>query len=198
MRLSTLGHNGGFMLKLVGSRCYLKEFSKENLYDQKYFSWLRDIEVVKYLYRIEYLIPIQFEKIESYVQSLWKSENDCFFAIYTKETNEFIGTLKIGHINWRSGVADLGIMIGEKKYWGKGIATDALKIALNYSFNILGLRKITAGTPEINKGFIKCAEKVGFKKEGILRKQLYLSGEFVDHILFGILKEEFFDGEDRK
>ena len=136
-------------------------------------------------------MPIQFDEVEKYVLKLFESKNDCFFAVYLKENDEFIGTIKLGHIDWRAGIGDLGIMIGEKKYWGKGIGKDAMACIIKYGFETLSLRKITAGTPSCNIGFIKCAEKLGFKIEGRLRKQILIDGQFYDHILFGIFKKEF-------
>jgi len=52
------------------------------------------------------------------------------------------------------------------------------------------LRKLTGGTPEINTAMCRCFEKVGFMQEGIKRKELLINGKFVDHVLYGLLKEE--------
>ena len=78
----------------------------------------------------------------------------------------FIGTAKIGHINWRSGIADVGIMIGEKKYWGKGLGTEVVNLITKYAFDYLSLRKLVAGTNANNIGMCKCFFSNGFKKEG--------------------------------
>lgn len=179
------------MLQIEGEKIILKEFTKDNLYDEKYFSWLRDPEIVSQLYRIEYLLPISFVEVEKYVESVWDSKNDCFFAVYLKENNEFIGTQKIGHINWRSGIGDVGIMIGAKSHQGKGLSKDILNTAMGYAFNYLCLRKLTGGTSQNNLAMQKCFEGLGFKKEGTLRLQLLINGKYRDHLLYGILKDEF-------
>lgn len=178
------------MLELIGKKVILKEFSKENLYDQKYYSWLRDLDVVKNLYRMEYLKPIEFKTIEQYVQTIWESENDCLFAIYDKTTQYFIGTHRLGHINWRSGVADIGLMIGDKEYWGRGFATEALELCIEYAFTTLSLRKLIGGTPSINSAMCRCFEKAGFTKEGTKRQELLIDGKYVDHVLYGLLRYE--------
>ncbi len=178
-------------MRLEGKICYLQDFTKENLYDPKYFKWLQDLETVKMLYRLEYLMPFQFEEVERYVLKLFESKNDCFFAVYLKENDEFVGTLKIGHIDWRAGIGDLGMMIGEKKYWSKGIGTDGMKTALIYAFDVLGLRKITAGLPSLLIASQKILPKLGFKLEGVLRKQLFMFGEYCDHLIYGVFKDEF-------
>jgi ribosomal-protein-alanine N-acetyltransferase len=178
------------MLELVGEKIILREFSEENLYDKNYYQWLRDLAVVEGLYRIEYLKPLLFGNIERHVKNLLASENDCFFAIYCRATQKFIGTQKIGHINWRAGIGDIGLMIGDKNYWGKGLGTNVLQVALKYAFTTLSLRKLTGGTPKINAAMCRSFEKVGFMQEGVKRKELLINGKFIDHILYGLLREE--------
>ena len=179
------------MLVIMGKKVYLREFSKDNLTDPKYFSWLRDLDVVTNICRLEYLLPLQFEEVENYVYSLLESNTDCFFAIYYKENDEFIGTLRIGHIVWRTGIGDIGILIGNKDYWGKGLSKDSIRAACTYAFNDLSLRKLTAGTPVINIPMCKCFERIGFKQEGQIREQSLINGKYVDHILFGLFRNEF-------
>ena len=136
-------------------------------------------------------MPIQFSEVEKYVHTVLNSKNDCFFAIYHKETDEFIGTQRVGHIDWRAGIGDIGVLVGNKNYWGKGIATQAVDIACNYAFSVLSLRKLTGGTPDSNVAMCKCFERVGFKQEGRLRKQLLMQGTYCDHMLFGLLKDDY-------
>ena len=81
---------------------------------------MRDKDVVNTIGRIEYLTNVKFESVEKYISQLIDSDNNCLYAIYTN-SKKFIGTVKIGHINWRTGVADIGIMIGEKIIGGEAL-----------------------------------------------------------------------------
>jgi ribosomal-protein-alanine N-acetyltransferase len=178
------------MLKIAGNKVYLQEFTEEHLRSPEYFEWLRDLDVVRTIYRLEYLMPLQFIEIETYVKDLWASKDDCFFALYAAEERKFIGTVRLGHIDWRAGMADIGILIGDRASWGKGYATDAVRLACHYGFQELSLRKITGGTPAINTAMRRCFQRLGFVEEGCLRNQLLISGEYCDHILYGLFKEE--------
>ncbi len=178
------------MLELTGSKIILKEFTRDHLHDPRYFGWLRDIEVVNTIYRIEYLMNTDFAEVEQYFDQLVKGKKDVLFAIHEKESDSFIGTHKIGHINFRSGTADMGIMIGEKDAWGKGYAKDVIRTGASYAFNILSLRKLTGGTISTNTAMCRCFESLGFKAEARLRQQLLFKGEYVDHTLYGLFKEE--------
>jgi RimJ/RimL family protein N-acetyltransferase len=179
------------MLEIHGKRIILREFTKDNLYDICYIKWLRDLDVIPQIYHLKYLLSLDFSEVEAYVNSLLASKNDCFFAIYFKENDRFIGTQKIGHIDWRTGTGDVGIMIGEKEYRGLGLSTDIVNTATQYAFNYLSLRKLVGGTSSTNIPMQKCFEKLGYKKEGIIRSSLLMNGEYQDHLLYGIFKEEF-------
>jgi len=177
---------------IEGQKIRLREFTDENLYDKRYHKWLQDIDIVETIGRPEYLTPIPFNEVEEYVNELKSSDNNYFFAISFKDNDDFIGTLKIGSIDWESKIADIGILIGDTNYWGKGIAKDSVYAACDYAFMRLGMRKITGGSFSTNIAMCKCFESLGFKKEAVLRKKCLFRGNFVDHALYGIFKDEFY------
>ena len=180
------------MLEIKGKSVVLREFTETELYNPEYFKWLRNYNNIKYIYRLEYLKSLSFDSVKNHINLILNSSDNSLLAIYENENSNFIGTLKIGHINWRTGIADIGIMIGDENFKGKGLSKESITIACDYAFKWLGLRKITAGTFENNFPMIKCFEKVGFIIEGRKRKELLVDGSYIDHILFGLFKEEFY------
>ena len=84
-------------------------------------------------------------------------------------------------------------MIGEKNEWGLGLGADTLKAISRFAFDNLRARKLTAGASARNLGVIKAFEKIGYKKEAVLRGQLNFSGQYIDHILLGCLPDELID-----
>lgn len=176
---------------LTGKFSYLKTFDETHLNDPEYLKWVRDYDVIKTLNKTDYLRPVSFEEVKQYCNNLMQSTEDMFFAIHDKETGVFIGTLRVSRINWHNRVADIGIMIGNREYWGKGIASDAINTICQYLFNQCGLRKLTAGFMAINPAMEKVFSKMGFKSEGTLRKQDYFEGKYVDHLHVGCFSNEF-------
>ncbi|MDR3491483.1 MAG: GNAT family protein [Gammaproteobacteria bacterium] len=176
---------------LTGKACCLKTFDESHLNNSDYLKWVRDYDVIKMLNKIDYLRPVSFEEVKQYCTNVMQSPNDMFYALYEKEADKFIGTVRVSKINWHNKVADLGIMIGDKSYWGKGIASDAIKSISLYLFRKCGLRKLTAGYMDTNPAMGKVFEKLGFKKEGTFRKQDYFEGKYVDHIYMGCFSDEF-------
>jgi len=178
-------------LTLRGDVVLLEEFSEEHLEDDRYLSWLRDVDLLVSIGRPEYLLPGSADQIREQARVMMLNGTDRFFAIRSLDSQEFVGTFKIGHINWRTGVGDVGIIIGEHSARGKGFSTDALRTGCGFALGPLGLRRLTGGTTETNVAMIRCFERVGFKREGVLRKHDVARGVNLDHVLFGLLREEF-------
>jgi len=85
----------------------------------------------------------------------------------------------------------LGIVIGEKGYWGKGYGQDAVRLLLDYGFNLLNLNSVMLGTFSFNQRAIHCYKKVGFKEIGRRRQARIIAGTAYDNVLMDILAEEF-------
>ena len=178
------------MLTLKGKKTTLEEFSRKHLEDPRYMDWLRDLDVIATINRIEYMLPIDPAIVPEYVASLQASDTEAFFAILD-ENGEFVGTARIAHIDWRMGVGNIGVMIGDKQSWGKGLATDVVRTLADYAFNLLSLRKLISAPSGGNVGMCRCFEKVGFRREGCIRQDLLIRGEYFDRICYGMFRDEF-------
>ena len=161
----------------------IKIFKIEYIRNSNYLRWLKDKSITKNLYRPELLCSFSEISIKKYVKKLNSSKNDFFFSIFLNQ--EMIGTIKVGHIDWHSKSGDIGIMIGEKKYWGKGYAEESIKKITKFCKRNLKLRKLTGGTASNNIAMKKVFLKNGFKIEGVRKKHLLILNRYYDHILFG-------------
>jgi len=79
----------------------------------------------------------------------------------------------------------VGFLIGEKKEWGKGYASEAILMLCEYAFNQLDLVKITAGCYEENAGSKRALLKAGFLVEGRQSSQWDANGKRQAGIIFG-------------
>ncbi len=139
-------------------------------------------------------IPENIGETEKPVESWIESQNKIprkkyVFCIEDIEKN-FIGLLGInmGKPNYRK--AEIWYKV-HPSYWNNGLATDAVKAALQFCFEQLHLHRVEAGCAVANMASVKVLEKAGFVKEGIERKNLPIRGEWVDNYTFSILEEEF-------
>lgn len=178
-------------MKLQGKASYLIPFGQEHLNDDNYLQWLRDYDVMKTINRPEYLEPVGFEEVKKYCESVLSSRTDIFWALYDTSDDTFIGTTRVSKIDSFANTADVGILIGDRTKWGKGIATDAIWTMCKYLFEERDVRKISAGAMAVNTAMIKVFEKLGFQKEGVFRKQDKFEGDYHDHIYFGCFMDEF-------
>jgi RimJ/RimL family protein N-acetyltransferase len=106
------------------------------------------------------------------------------------EDGQPIGNLALQAIDETHGRATFGISIGEKAYWGRGYGTEALRAVLRYAFQEMGLRRVVLEADEDNARAIRCYEKCGFQREGLLRAHRLRHGEPVNGVIMSVLREE--------
>ena len=119
-----------------------------------------------------------------------KRDNAFSFRIRTLSDDKLIGFLVL-NISWSNQVAQVGIGIGEPDYWGHGYGSDAMRLAVDYSFRELGMYKVTLGVFSYNPRAIRAYEKVGFVHESRQRAVLYHDGQRFDMLEMGILRPEW-------
>lgn len=166
---------------LYGERIYLRRLT-ENDASEDYVRWMNDPDINQFLESRFYIHTI--ESIQSFIRSV-SNDYNFQFGIFIKETGKHIGNIKIGSINQYHRYADIGFLIGEKSYWGKGIATEAIGLATDFAFNTLHLHKLWGGLYAPNIGSLRAFQKNGYVQEGVKKSQYLSNGVFVDDILFG-------------
>ena len=83
-----------------------------------------------------------------------------------------------------------GYWIGER-YAGKGLMLEGLQLLVGHAFQTLRLHRVEAACIPDNRRSIRVLEKAGFQREGLLRSYLRINGVWQDHLLFGLLHEDF-------
>jgi RimJ/RimL family protein N-acetyltransferase len=113
------------------------------------------------------------------------------FTIYHKGDKRPIGSVGFNRINWVNRNANIFGTIGETEYWGRGIIGEATKLLINYGFTELNFHKIYAGVITPNARSLRAAEKLGFKKEAILKELAYVDGQYHDEHKFALFKRDW-------
>ena len=83
------------------------------------------------------------------------------------------------------------ILIGHPDCLGKGIGTEVTRMVVDWGFKRLNAHRIWLGVNAENLGAIKCYEKVGFKREGVLRDEIFCNGHYTDAIRMGLLESDW-------
>lgn len=116
-------------------------------------------------------------------------ENSAWFAI--EADGKYIGDCCLMNLNHRHGNLELGIVIGDRDYWGRGYGREATQMLLTYGFHYLGARRIVLTTHAKNERAIRCYRACGFVEEGRPRKAIWMEGEYIDLVNMSILREEW-------
>jgi RimJ/RimL family protein N-acetyltransferase len=152
--------------------------------------WINDREVTRTL-AMRYPMSLAAEEV-------WMRDrvsrplayDHVFFAIDTKD-GVHIGNTNFFSISPEDRRAELGLMIGEKSYWGQGYGTDAIRTLVQFGFQEMNLNRIHLTTYSFNHAAQAVYRKCGFVEEGRHRRQRYAEGEYHDVLVMGLLRDEW-------
>lgn len=126
-----------------------------------------------------------------YEQRITEPEKDLVMLAILFE-GILVGFVQLAMIEEYERRASVGVVVGEKAVWRRGVASTALRILLDYAFTVRALERVSAEVYGFNQGSQRLMEQVGFQKEGILRQYEIHNGVRQDMHIFGILKPEFY------
>jgi RimJ/RimL family protein N-acetyltransferase len=173
--------------KLVGPRCYLSPCAPEDA--ELWARWETDLRVALPLGDEAYTVSTP-QKALAWIEQASRA-GDPVFTIVANEGDVPIGRCLLFGVNQVDRSAMLGILIGEAEYRGQGYGTEALRLLLDYAFNLLNLHSVMLGTFAFNVAARRCYEKAGFREIGRRRQARCIAGRWYDAILMDLLAEEF-------
>lgn len=142
---------------------------------------------------LHYDLPLDEDKTLNWFNSIKNNSNrEDYTIIYDEEPAGFIGLLNIDYNNRK---AEFYIVLSGEKFKGKGIATSASKLLIQEGYYVYNLNKMYLFTETSNKSAQTLFERVGFKKEGILKEDLIYRGKKIDRIAYGLLFDNYLDEE---
>ena len=179
---------------VVGERLYLRPLEKEDI-ERGWLDWINDVAISRYLV---IRMPETRESLERY----WEASQPpqaAMFAICLKEDDTYIGNARLSGIDWLHRKCCHGWMIGDIRWQGKGLGSEALILLLRFGFQSLAVNRIYSGVRLDNARSIATHDRVGFRRDGLLRQDVIVDGQFVDSYLYSMLADEFFSlhGVDR-
>ena len=174
-------------------RLTLRPFTVDDA-EAMFAGWANDPEVTKYLT----WTPHDNIEVTRALLSLWQEEakrpETYNWAIVRRGDagDELIGNISLLAVDEHHEQAELGYCMA-RKYWGKGIMTEALREVLRYAFVEVGFYRITGRHAAQNIGSARVQEKGGLRYEGTMREafRLYSTGERADIVVRGILRKDF-------
>jgi ribosomal-protein-alanine N-acetyltransferase len=133
------------------------------------------------------------EGVRAYID--WQNSSQPFerdkvfeLAIERREDGKVIGL--VGMIREDPGQAEIGWAIGVE-HRGQGYATEAARALMDYGFTSLGLHRIHADASTDNIASWRIMERLGMRREGLLRQAVYEGGKWLDRYIYGMLADEW-------
>lgn len=168
-------------------RIYLRALELE---DYKIsIQWRKDKEIWGMLGGRQYFVSETYEK--KWVEDTIFQERDIKLAICLKENDLYIGNVYMTDFDYVNRSCIAHVLIGNKNYWGRGYAGEALKELLVFVFYERNINRVSAHILEDNIQSVRMFEKLGFKKDGLLRQSVYKDGKYKNQYIVSILREEF-------
>ncbi len=152
-----------------------------------YQSWFEDQEICRYNSHGKFIKNTEWFR-EFYFGL--NSEDKLVWAICHKNDGH-IGNVSLQSISFVNRNAEFAILIGDSNHRNKGTGFNVGMVLLQHGFLKLNLKRIYCGTASTNLGMLNLALQLGMTEEGCRRKHLFLEGEWVDMLEFGILRNEY-------
>jgi len=153
---------------------------------QHFVRWFADMEVTRYLNR---RMAITLEQEQEFLKKIGESKDDVWWVI--EADGKAIGATGIHRIDWLDANATTGIMIGEKASWGKGYATEAMRLRTRHAFRELNLHKLMTEVDADNEASRKALERNGYRAVGVRREQSFREGKWHDRWLGEVLRSDW-------
>jgi RimJ/RimL family protein N-acetyltransferase len=152
--------------------------------------WLFDSDILHWLQLSE--DPQQLHTEEAVRERYERMRADPFTETWRIDTAEGrpVGQIELVDIHPLQRRAEVHLSIGEKDVWDRGYGARAVRRLLEHAFGDLGLRRVYALADEDNARVIRCLEKCGFAREGLLRRHRLRHGRPTDMVVMGVLDEE--------
>jgi len=170
-------------------RLLLRKFKLSDA-EEMYKNWANDDNVTRYItWPTHKDIEETRRVVEGYVNDSAR-DNYYHWCIVLKETNEAVGSIGAFRLYDDLKLFEIGYCIG-KKFWNKGITTEAMKALIKFFFEEVGVNRIEARHDVKHPASGRVMIKSGLKFEGILRQAGKNNTGINDMAVYAILKEEW-------
>ncbi|MFA6530273.1 MAG: GNAT family N-acetyltransferase [Candidatus Micrarchaeia archaeon] len=163
---------------ISGERIYLRHLTLSDVSDA-YLSWLNDSEVTVFMETKHSTMG----ELQAFVKERISKDDCLFFGIFDIPSNRHIGNIKLEPISLKEKKATIGIMLGDKSYWGKSFGYDSLLLCVNWVAKNLPIDKLYLGVLPENKRAFSLYKKIGFTVLAIAKKSAVYEDGVHDNIL---------------
>lgn len=177
---------GGKAKALDGDRVQLRRHEPANY--GLYAEWYGDPEI--WHLTSWAAAPLGRSAVKRLFEERELSTTDDSFAIHVEGEDEPVGVISLMNISEANASADLSVIVGQREDRHQGFGAEAIAMILRYAFDDLGLNRVGLSVFEFNEPAIATYERLGFEREGRLRRAVKRADGFHDALLMSVLRDE--------
>jgi len=135
---------------------------------------------------------LSLQEIKGWIDSrpqTWEDDMGYHFAIIDSQKGSFLGNCGLDHIDHQNKVAELGYWVRTTRS-NQGVATSASKLVFDFAFNTLKFNRVEIIIAVENLKSQRVAEKIGARKEGLLKRRLTVRDSIHDAYLFSVIRDD--------
>ncbi len=163
----------------------LKNFSNED-YDQL-IGWIPTAAFLMKWGGPIFQFPLDHNQLESYTSQ----PDRIVYKAWDSESKEVVGHISLGRIDYKNESARIGKVLVSPGHQNRGIGEQMIARVTAIAFEDLKLHKVALGVFDFNHPAIRCYEKAGFQKDGLLRDHRKVNGSFWNLLEMSLLRTEW-------
>ena len=169
---------------LAGERVYLRPLERNDA--ELIVVWLRNRELTWSLG--DFFPAADARAVADGIERLYRSGHDLLLGVVRRDTDTLIGITELHHLDLDNRQASFGLLIGQT---GEGYGPEVAGLVLDYAFGPLALNRVWVQVDERNTRGLRAYQKVGFRREGLLRESRYADGRYHNTLLMAVLRGEW-------
>lgn len=174
--------------ELVTERMQLVALSPEHVGPM--FRMRSDAEVMRYIPRTLAKTNADVEALIQMIHERFQQKMAINWAMIQTSDKQMIGCIGLVNIDAENDHAEIGYIL-LPEFQGKGFMHEAMQAVIDFSFEKLGVHRLSGNVDPENTASSKVLEKCGFKLEGHLREHEIFEGRYLDSLIYGLLNREY-------
>ena len=174
--------------QLTGARVRLRGPLDEDT--DALFQLFSDAAVARYWSRAAMHEPSEAAALIVEIGEAFDQREKIGWVIAERRGDAVIGTCTLFHFDRRHRRAEIGYAL-RGDHWGRGLAGEAVSLALDWGFRTLGLHRVEADIDPRNMPSRRLLGRLGFASEGLLRERFFIGDEATDSEIFGLLADDW-------
>ncbi len=170
--------------QLQTNRLILSQFTANDI--ENVYKGLSHPDVIKY-YGVSFKTLEETKEQMQWFADLEKNETGIWWAIRSKDNQEFLGAGGLNDLSKKHKKAEIGFWL-LPNFWGKGIMKEDMNSILDYAFNTLNLHRIEGFVESNNQNCKNALKKVAFQYEGTMKDYKIKNGKYISIDIFAKIK----------